>query len=493
MINSEDWNNLKTDRNSRLAVTSESFEWFFSLYFASYIKYDTAPFQREMMQMASNPSIEQMGVMAFRESGKSSILTTAFPIWAITGSLQKKFVVIIGRTQELAAMHLRSIADALGDDLVKKDFWPYEVEQNITNAGSIVLPKYNARIVAFGREQTIRGLRHGAHRPDLIIMDDVEDTSSVRSPESRDANYNWFTSELIPIGSDNAKYIFIGNLVHEDSLMSRIRNEMESNERSGVFLSYPIMENDEPLWKARFPDKKAVEKLEKKVGDPVTWMREYMLRLISDEPELITKDMIHYYDKRPDPLRDQHHRIIVGVDPAISMKSRRDKTAMVAIDVIGEGDSKKFYVRPFPINKQIDVIDTVKQILFYNKNLKRPKFYIEQVAYQQSLVQLLERSGEIISVKGIHPTKDKRERLAMIVYAIDQGKILFKDTGCEELIRQLTNFNTVAHDDLVDALTMAILAYEDDEPDTKRTATWGSYRINPGGGLSFGPSRRRLR
>lgn len=494
MLSNEDWNKLKTDRNARTALTSQSFEWFFSLYFANYIKYPTAPFQKEMMKMASDPSLEQLGVMAFRESGKSSILTTAFPIWAITGTLQKKFIIIVGRTQELAAMHLRSIADALGDDLVKKDFWPYEVEQNITNAGAITLPKYGARIVAFGREQAMRGLRHGAHRPDLIIMDDVEDTTSVRSPEARDANHKWLTSELIPIGSDEAKYIFIGNLVHEDSLLSRIRNEIHEGVREGVFLEYPIAIDDQPLWKARFPDMAAIKRLENKVGNPVTWMREYMLRLVPDGTPLVKAEDIKLFTNIPAPsYTGQKRRMIVGVDPAISERTHRDMTAMVRITVVGRGNKKKYYVHGNPINQQLDVVKTIHWIKLYNKYFSHPKFYIEEVAYQRAIVQLLQQSGEVIDLKGINPLGDKRSRLAMIAYKIADGGILFQDRGCEDLIKQLVNFDTVAHDDLVDALTMAIIAYEDDEPQHSSGVSWGSYHIGANGGMSFGPTRRTRR
>lgn len=487
MLSNEDWKKLKNDRDARLTLTGQSFEWFFNIYFARYISYATAPFQKEMMQKASNPTIEQLGVMAFRESGKSSILTTAFPIWAITGCLQKKFVVIVGRTQELASAHLRSISDALGDGLVKKDFWPYEVEQNIANAGAIILPKYGARIVAFGREQAMRGLRHGEHRPDLIIMDDVEDTASVKTPEARDASHKWFTSELIPIGSDTAKYIFIGNLVHEDSLLSRIRNEIHEGIREGEFLEYPIVVDDTPLWLARFPNMQAIAKLEKKVGNPITWMREYMLRLISDGTPLIKAEDIKTFTKVPVPsYTGQKRRMIVGVDPAISEKTHRDMTAMVRITVIGSGNKKKYYVHANPINQQLDIIKTVRWINLYNKHFSRPKFYVEQVAYQRALVQLLQQSGEIIDVKGINPVGDKRSRLSMIAYKIANGEILFQDHGCEELIKQLVNFDTVAHDDLVDALTMAIIAYEDDEPSKiGKGFRQGKYRLTPGGGISF--------
>ena len=105
---------------------------------------------------------------------------------------------------------------------------------------------------------------------------------------------------------------------------------------------------------------------------------------------------------------------------------------------------------------------------------------------------MLQRSKEVINVKGINPSGDKRTRLAMIAYKITEGDILFEDKGCEELIKQLVNFDTVAHDDLVDALTMAIIAYEDEEPDeTGKGMSWGSYGFADGGGLNLGPRRHR--
>jgi len=72
-----------------------------------------------------------------------------------------------------------------------------------------VIPKFNARLIAASSEQSIRGLRHGAYRPDLIICDDVEDLNSVKTNESRDKTYAWLTGDVIPLGDLNTKIISI--------------------------------------------------------------------------------------------------------------------------------------------------------------------------------------------------------------------------------------------------------------------------------------------
>jgi hypothetical protein len=76
-------------------------------------------------------------------------------------------------------------------------------------------------------------------------------------------------------------------------------------------------------------------------------------------------------------------------------------------------------------------------------------------------VQQLQEDG--LDAKGVSPKGDKRSRLSMISARIANGTILFPEHGCEELIAQLIGFGVEKHDDLVDALTMAILEYSKEE------------------------------
>jgi hypothetical protein len=65
---------------------------------------------------------------------------------------------------------------------------------------SLVFSNMNARITAASSEQSIRGLRHGQHRPDLIIGDDVEDMASAKTKEGRQKTYGWLKGESRPTG-----------------------------------------------------------------------------------------------------------------------------------------------------------------------------------------------------------------------------------------------------------------------------------------------------
>lgn len=105
--------------------------------------------------------------------------------------------------------------------------------------------------------------------------------------------------------------------------------------------------------------------------------------------------------------------------------------------------------------------DTVSLLKETSDNFRYPKLYIEQTAYQAAVVQQLTADG--LDVQGVTPHSDKRSRLNMIADKIQRGVILFPRMGAEELITQLIGFGVEKHDDLVDALTTAVLEFIRDD------------------------------
>ena len=76
-----EWDKIRKDSAVRQTIGGNSFYWFFHLYFSHYIEFATADFQKEMFQLASDDEVEHLIVLAFRSSGKSTIITTALPLW----------------------------------------------------------------------------------------------------------------------------------------------------------------------------------------------------------------------------------------------------------------------------------------------------------------------------------------------------------------------------------------------------------------------------
>lgn len=473
---------LLKDTDARVELVTSSHYWFFATYFPDYLQHKTADFQREMFEISERSDLSLAVIMAFRGSAKSTIMTMSYPIWAVMGKQQKKFVIIASQTQQQARNHLLNIRRELeNNSLLKSDLGPFTEATDEWGQMALYIPKYDARILAVSAEQGIRGIRNGAHRPDLIIADDVEDINSTRTKESRDKTFNWWSGELVPAGDIGSRQIVIGNLLHEDSLLMRLKTRIEDNEIDGNFYSWPIVDDDgNILWTGKFPDEKAIEKERRKIGNRIAWEREYMLHLVPDDDQIIERDMIHYYDELPVALQGQYHDLIIGVDLAISESNKADCTTMIPLSVFDRGDEQRIYVMPNITNKRMSFPDTIDHLRELNHFYCHPKFYVEQIAYQAAVVQQLALEG--FDVTGVSPRSDKRSRLNMIADKIQRGVILFPRKGAEELIAQLVGFGIEKHDDLVDALTTAILEFSitGNESGYVRVGTWQDAGIaNP--------------
>jgi len=446
---------LLNNRDARIAAVRTSHYLFFHTYFAHYVTYETAPFQREIFQLTEDDKLKLCVLVAFRESGKSTIVATSYPLWAILGRQQKKFVLLLSQTQNKAQSQLRNIKHELeNNEVLKKDLGPFQEEADQWGVTALVFKQFNAKIAIGSVEQSIRGIRHQQYRPDLIILDDIEDTASVKTQDGRNRTWEWFTNEIIPAGSaGRTRVIAIGNLLHRDSLLKRLQAHITSQGK-GVYREYPIMDSSGvSLWPGKFPTSESLEEERRRVMDRIAWHREYLLEIISDEDQVIKPDWIRYYDHLPDK---RPHTVLVSIDPAISEKEKADYTAMVCALVYGHKESLQIYILPAMVNAHLTFNQTLTkaQELATTIATERALILVEDVAYQKALIQELKRNNFrtiAVPVAG----SDKRSRLAQASIVFETGKVLFPRTKqCELLVQQLLGFGIEKHDDTVDALTM---------------------------------------
>ncbi len=451
------------DKKVRTEITKKSHWYFFHFYFARYVKYPIAQFHEEIFSILNDEKIKLAVIVSFRGSAKSTLITTSYVLWSILGIQQKKFVVICGQTEQKARQYLMNIKnELLHNELLRKDLGPFEEEKNsLGNATALIIKRLNVKIMITSVEQSIRGVRHSENRPDLIILDDVEDINSVKTREGRNKTFDWLTGEIIPAGNEKTRIIAIGNLLHEDSLLKRLQSKILGGEMKylhGIYREYPIIDNQgSPLWLGKYPTKESIEYEKEKTMNDIAWHREYLLKIISSDDQVIKPELIKFYNELPyQGLKN----ISVGVDLAISEKETADYTAIVSGYIYGYGKNMKIYIQPNPINERISFpiqVEHIKNLITIHKQkCSRVKLYIENVGYQQALVQVLNEKKYI--VEGVSfGRSDKRSRLQLTTSLLKDGRVLFPEIGCEDLIEQLKGFGKENHDDLVDAFTILVL------------------------------------
>ncbi|KKQ41687.1 MAG: hypothetical protein UX15_C0004G0008 [Parcubacteria group bacterium GW2011_GWA1_45_7] len=279
--------------------------WFSLLYLPHHFSYSLAPFHLEMFHLIQQTEQNLVVVMAFRESGKSTILNTANILWSILGKPEKKFVLIVSKTQEQAKSHFANIkAELENNELLKEDFGPFTENADDLKKLSLELVYHGSKIMSVTREQSIRGLKYGRHRPDLIIMDDIED-SSTNSIES-EMLYKRLKDEILPLGSERTHIIVLGNFLSRSSLLMQLKNDIQHGIITGLFRMYPLLDyNDTSLWPAKFSGLESLKNLLTKVTRE-TLMREYMLNTNghSRVHELVSSLSYTHLDQKDLPIKN---------------------------------------------------------------------------------------------------------------------------------------------------------------------------------------------
>lgn len=449
------------DKRVRLSIVKRSHKFFFYFYFPHYTEFEIAPFHEEIFRITQDTSIRNVVFCAFRGSAKSTLMALSFPLWAILGEQQIKYILVLSKTQHKAQTLLQHIKYEMEtNELLKRDLGPFQVERNQWSIVSLYIQRYRARITAASAEQSIRGLRHMQYRPQLIITDDLEDMESVKTKEGREKLFEWLIGDVIPAGSTHTRLVVIGSLVYQDALMERLEAMIQSREMAGVYRKYPILdERGNPTWLGKFPNQKAIENERAKGITEESWDREYLLRSILNKDRITKPEWIQHYGELPSERAKDFRFTVTAIDLAISKNESADFTAMVSAMVFGARENLRVYILPNPVNERLSSLEAQERAELLSRTLGSgtpTKLIVENVAYQAAFIEMMNQRGiptEGFQVQG----NDKEARQRLAASQIQWGKVFFPDKGADALISQLLNFNFQRHDDLADAFAILIL------------------------------------
>jgi phage terminase large subunit-like protein len=430
------------------------------IYLSGYFTDPPALFHPQLIHALESEDERRVLILGFRGSGKSTFGSLALPLWAALEYPEKyPFIILVADSSRQATLNISSIKHELEtNQLIKQDYGEIKgtVIEDFSLQGegeewqkqNIVLSN-GVRILARSRGQKVRGLRHLQHRPKLIVVDDPEDGEWVRTKENRDKTDRWLHSEIMPgMDARKGKLVVIGNLLHMDALLSRLR----APGTGFKCLEFPLIDDKGICtWPAMYPTEQSLKDKERDMG-PIPWQREMLLKIVAEDEAVIRPEDIHYYDTRPNGVAAMKAH---GIDLAISQKEGADYTAIVSGEVLYVEDAPKIFIRPNPYNEHVTFHDLLKRVREIPGEMGGANlFFVEDVAYQKAAIQEMERA--MLPVVPMKPQGDKRARLQVVAPYIRNGTVLFPRTGCEELLGQMFNLGIESHDDLADSCVYLI-------------------------------------
>lgn len=453
---------LLSKEGRRAFVNLTGFRGYLICYKGHKYTLDFALFHSELINSLENDK-DFIGVLGFRGCGKSTILEDYAEYCLLNGI--SKYTLYIGSTDEKSKTAIRNIKNEVESNTLLLSDYDIDIKVSKYNMNEkwaeSQISLIGNTIQAKSRGAKVRGVKYQDSRITLVICDDLEDSENTKNSDIRKKTREWFFTELVPaMASDEVskgtKIVMLGNLVHKDCLLAHLENKQNDNTSLIKVLRFPLEdENGEVTWKAMYPTKESVEKAKAKVmlaGEgmgAVIWAREFLLKMIDEQDQVIKDNEIQYYTQ--DWLQRPFIKGGVGIDLAISLKQTADYTSMVkGVIVNNDYGEKRLIILPNPVKERLGFENTISKAKVIKAEMpENTTFYVEDVAYQKASIEIMQKNG--INAKGVIPRGDKRSRLINISMYIKSGMVLFPKQGAEQLLEEILGFGIEPHDDLLDA------------------------------------------
>ena len=288
-----------------------------------------------------------------------------------------------------------------------------------------------------------------SRRADLIVCDDIIGEDEVCFPSKTDAVRKFFKKTLLPCLTSTGRLIVLGTRWGHNDLYGELIEEWEKMEsQEYVVKVYKAIQDDgSPLWKEMFPlDVLMNIKSDAEMGS-IHFNTQYMNDPL---PEGVSPFKREWLENKWSflPLELTY---FIGVDPAISEARDADQTAVVTV---GVDKNMNMYVVDV-VRRKILPPDVIRLIIDKYEQFHPFKIGIEAIAFQRAISQALMSMGNFPVVEIKAHEKDKTTRLSSLSPFFENGKLRL-GRNQEELEDEILRFPRGKHEDMVDALEMAV-------------------------------------
>jgi predicted phage terminase large subunit-like protein len=401
----------------------------------------------------------------------------------------KRYIIILSDTSDQANGFLSAIKDELEDNgAIREDFG--DLTGGVWRE-NVIITSQGVRIDAIGAGQKIRGRKHKNWRPDLMVLDDIENDENVRTVEQRKKLENWFYKAVSKAGDTYTDIVYIGTLLHYDSLLAKVlKNPAYRSVKYKAVQSFstsPLWETWESIYTDLGNEGRELEakkffeenREEMLAGTKVLWEEklsyyDLMVTRVSEgeasfnselqnEPVnpddcLFNEEWFDYYNPEDMDFSSADFRFYGFVDPSLGKNRRADYSAILtgALEVptgylyILDADIARRHPDAI-ISDVLQKADWIQRT--YGK--RYVKFGVETVQFQWFLKEQLAKSSArariYLPIEEVPQSSDKVLRIQTLQPDIKNKYIKFSRRH-KLLLEQLQYFPMADHDDGPDAL-----------------------------------------
>ena len=402
----------------------------------------------------------------------------------------KHYPIIISDSSEQAEGFLDNIRVEFEENTaILEDFGPLAGSVWRSN---VLVTKTNIKIEAIGSGKKIRGRKHRNWRPDLIILDDVENDENVRTPEQRKKLKDWFDKAVSKCGDDYTDIVYIGTLLHYDSLLAKtlanpayrsikykavirfsqaddlwqqwetIFTDLSNDDREADALAFfqahkaAMLEGTQVLWEEKLS---YYDLMVMRVSEgEASFNSEEQNEPINPDDCLFMEEWFDYYNEAEVNFGDPAFDFFGFIDPSLGKTKRSDFSAIVTL-AKHKGSGYMYVVDADIERRHPDRI--IADVLAKERWLRASfghgyrKLGAETNQFQwflkEELAKASAKAGLYLPIEEVQQTSDKVMRIQTLQPDVKNKYIKFNRRH-KRLLEQLTQFPMGAHDDGPDAL-----------------------------------------
>ena len=408
-----------------------------------------------------------------RGAAKSTNMDVFVPMWLMAQEYREiNVMVLVGKSEDNAKTLLGDIqAELQYNQRYIHDFGE-QYNVGTWEEGEFVT-RSEVAFFARGRGQSPRGLRYRSHRPDYVVIDDLDDDELVESPARVTKLFDWVRSALFgTLDGGRGRFIMVGNLIAKNSVLAKW-----CDIKSVHVTKVNIYDNKGGIsWASKWTPQE-VKDIENVVGYRA-FQKEYMNNPII-EGAIFRNEWIRW-GKRP--AWSKFSEIVLYIDPSFKGSIKNDYKAA---KLWGKAGTTLYHLRAFV--RQSSVAEMVRWCYdLYEWTREQGisvRWYMEANFMQDTILDEFRREGELrgyqLPITGDKRKKpDKFQRVEAISPLWERGFVVYDET-------QKDDPDMLAGIDQTLAFEKGMRGH-DDAPDADEGAIWLLQRDTRA--KSFNPS-----
>ena len=464
--------------SARKRRVQQDFVFFRKTYFPHYVTEGAGDavlhtaLDAELPALIDSPEGQRLVIAAPRGEAKSTYVSMFFLLWCVVTARIHYALLTADAKEQACALLEAAKAELEANPRLAADFPDHTGQGRIWNVGTI-LTFSNIKLQAMGAGKKMRGLRHGPFRPELVLLDDLENDENVQSPEQRDKLQGWLQKTVLNLGPPDGslKIVYVGTVLHYDSVLARtlkkpgwkalnFRSIIQWPEDRAIWDKWESIYAEEGKDAARAFYNTNKAQMDK--GAVVSWpgMRPLLSLMLSRAEDRAAFDS----EQQNDPLAgdaapfalcihfwkewEKEWLFFGAVDPSLGKHGRRNDPSAIGVGGFNRATRVLNVVEALIGKRHPDKIiqDTIALHRQYNCLI----WGVESVQFQEFFAHVMAQraimQGVSLPVRPVKATTDKQLRIETLQPYMAQKLLLLHHTQ-STLIDHFRHFPMADHDD----------------------------------------------